>query len=41
MVKSFSDAKIFSDKKNISMRDACFAIAVERILKAMKLKGQV
>jgi len=41
MIKSFWDAKNFSNNRQVSIRSACFWIAIERILKAMKLKWQV
>ena len=45
MVKAFNNARKNMKEKNIShnisLRDSCFAIAVERILKAMSLKWQI
>lgn len=41
IVKAFVEAWNFSIKKWVSLRNACFAIAVERILKSMKIRGQV
>jgi len=39
MVKAFEEVWKFSQEKNINMRDAAFILAVERIVKAMRLRG--
>ncbi|PIR92961.1 glutamate dehydrogenase [Candidatus Falkowbacteria bacterium CG10_big_fil_rev_8_21_14_0_10_43_10] len=41
MVKAFQDIWRFAEEKKIALRDAAFILAVERIVKAMRLRGRV
>lgn len=41
MVNAFSDIHKLSQEKSISLREAAFAIAVQRLLTAMKLRGRI
>ncbi|OGF19542.1 hypothetical protein A3G56_01005 [Candidatus Falkowbacteria bacterium RIFCSPLOWO2_12_FULL_45_10] len=41
MVKAFQDAWRIANDKKITLREAAFVLAVERIIKAMRLRGRV
>jgi len=41
MVKAFQDVWRFAQEKKIALRDAAFILAVDRIIKAMRLRGRV
>ena len=41
MAKAFQDVWQFAQAKNISLREAAFIVAVDRIVKAMRLRGRV
>ncbi len=41
MLDAFSDILAFSEEKNITLRKAAFVLAVQRIVRAMELRGQI